>query len=353
MKPYYKNIAVIGNGRIGQAIVSMLNSNGFNAMPYDIQPGHDRIPQKSDGSYDYSEAVDNADGVIAATPFNQNYFIAEECLKQGKAYFDLTEDVGVATQIKEAAKPYVKAGKVAWITPQCGLAPGAIGMIARHMMDEFETVHDVKLRVGALPRSARNVMKYYLTWSSEGLINEYIRPCQVRIDGVEKQVPALDGYELLTIDGQEYEAFYTSGGIGSLLEHRTNIALNVDYKTIRYPGHHSKMQFLLNDLGLRHKPSLAVELLNNSVPRTTDDVVIIYVEVTGQKAGVFKTETYHRKISGDNGFTAIQRATAAGVCTAVHYWSQFSYPTRNGFAPCEDIGAMELTDNPFWTIYAG
>ena len=354
MELFYTNVALIGYGRVGQAISSMLSQHGFQITAYDAREivGANQLPKNQDGSIDYSVAVSKADCVITATPFTCNFAIAQECIRQSKAYFDLTEDVATTEAIVAAAETHAQQGNVVWVSPQCGLAPGAVGMIASHIVDTFEEIHDVKLRVGALPRSASNAIKYYLTWSSEGLVNEYINPCRIINEGVAREVPALDGYEILTIDGEEYEAFYTSGGVGSLLKKLEGKVKNVDYKTIRYKGHHSMMSFLLHDLGLRYKPDLAVELLNNGVPQTTNDVVVIYVEVTGRKNGVYKTETYHRKIYGDNKFTAIQRATAAGVCTVVHYWAMSSFPARNGFAPCEDISEISLNHNPFWKVYA-
>ena len=76
----------------------------------------------------------------------------------------------------------------------------------------------MKLRVGALPQHPNNVLKYSLTWSTEGLINEYGNPCQAIVDGRMIEVAPLEGLEEIEIDGTLYEAFNTSGGLGSLAE---------------------------------------------------------------------------------------------------------------------------------------
>jgi len=353
---YHKNVAVIGYGRIGQAIKQYLKQEGFNVMAYDAKPveGATILGKDGDGQIDYKPAVSNADCVIAATPFSSNIYIAHQCLEHQKAYFDLTEDVLIAQFIRDDSIPYVRAGKLAWISPQCGLAPGAVGMVANHLIDTFQEIRDVRLRVGALPQFASNKMKYYLTWSSEGLVNEYCNPCRVLVDGIEYDVPALDGYELIQIDGDEYEAFNTSGGIGSLIETVTRnhpSVRNINYKTLRYKGHRELLSFALDDLGLRNNQKVLVDLFNANVPRTTSDFVVIYVEVTGVKDGLLKTETYSRKIYGDDKFTAIQRTTAAGVCAMVYYWATSSYPQRNGYVPCEDVAVTSLNGNPFWDIF--
>ena len=54
--------------------------------------------------------------------------------------------------------------------PQCGLAPGFIGILAHHLASGFEQIDEVKMRVGALPQYPSNMMMYNLTWSTKGVI---------------------------------------------------------------------------------------------------------------------------------------------------------------------------------------
>ena len=81
------------------------------------------------------------------------------------------------------------------------------------VLDEIE---NVKLRVGALPENPTNALKYNLTWSTDGLINEYGNPCEAIVKGKLKLLQPLEGYERLIIEGVEFEAFNTSGGLGTL-----------------------------------------------------------------------------------------------------------------------------------------
>ena len=99
--------------------------------------------------------------------------------------------------------------------PQCGLAPGFISIVAYDLAKRFDTLHDVRMRVGALPQYPSNALNYNLTWSTDGVINEYCEPCEAIVDGVLREVPALEEREEFSLDGVTYEAFNTSGGLGT------------------------------------------------------------------------------------------------------------------------------------------
>jgi saccharopine dehydrogenase-like NADP-dependent oxidoreductase len=72
------------------------------------------------------------------------------------------------------------------------------------------------LRVGALPRYPNGLLAYSFTWSPAGVINEYINDAEVIHNGEKKSVSSLDGLEYINIEGQEFEAFSTSGGLGTM-----------------------------------------------------------------------------------------------------------------------------------------
>ncbi len=138
--------------------------------------------------------------------------------------------------------------------PQCGLAPGLIGIAAHELANRFTEIRDVKMRVGALPEFPTNALKYNLTWSVDGLINEYCQPCEAIRDNRTQWVQPLEGLEHFSLDGIEYEAFNTSGGLGTLCETLSGRVESLDYKSVRYPGHRDLMQFLLEDLRLATRP---------------------------------------------------------------------------------------------------
>ncbi len=122
----------------------------------------------------------------------------------------------------------------------------------------------VRLRVGALPQYPSNALNYNLTWSTDGVINEYCEPCEAIVNGVLRDVPPLEEREEFSLDGVTYEAFNTSGGLGTLCETLEGKVRNLNYRTIRYPGHAAIMQALLNDLRLRDRRDVLKDILEHA-----------------------------------------------------------------------------------------
>src|SRR5918993_1423295 len=192
--------------------------------------------------------------------------------------------------IASAARP----GQI--FMPQCGLAPGFVSIAAHHLTRDFDRLDEVRMRVGALPQFPTNEMKYNLTWSTDGLINEYGNPCEAVVEGRQIETLPLEGLEHFSLDGIDYEAFNTSGGVGTLCETLGGKVRMLNYKTIRYRGHRDLMAFLMNELRLNDRRALLKDVLENSVPVTPQDVVLIFCTVTGWKEGRLTQVTDARKI---------------------------------------------------------
>ena len=291
-----------------------------------------------------------AEAVISSLPFYCNAGVAEAARKAGAHYFDLTEDVAVTRAVRRIAE-----GADTAFVPQCGLAPGFISIAANALIAHFDELRSVKLRVGALPQHPNNVLKYSLTWSTEGLINEYGNPCEAIVDGRATEVAPLEGLEEIEIDGTPYEAFNTSGGLGSLGDTYGQRAESMDYKTIRYPGHCGQMRLLMNDLKLNQDRATLKRILENAVPQTLQDVVIVYVAVTGRQGGELREENYVSKIYpqmiAGRLWSAIQVTTAAGATAVVDL--VLRTPGRyRGFVRQEDFSLVDVLDNRFGRHYA-
>ncbi|HYE61866.1 MAG TPA: saccharopine dehydrogenase NADP-binding domain-containing protein, partial [Phycisphaerales bacterium] len=160
-------------------------------------------------------ALAGHDYVICMLPFNFVAGIAEAANELGVHYFDVTEDVETTDRVRAIADE--GRAKVA-LVPQCGLAPGYIAIAANDIARDYTEVHDLVLRVGALPQFPTNMLKYNITWSTAGVVNEYCEPCRVMLGGKPTSVPAMEGLENFSFEGVDYEAFYTSGGVGSLID---------------------------------------------------------------------------------------------------------------------------------------
>lgn len=353
-------IGVIGYGLIGKAICKLFHASfqGSHATRYQVVSYDSRDTTASHliNSYDdYEKAVNDNDIIICCTPYHINKVIAEICIKAGKPYFDLTEDNEKADWIRDFANQHnngiplnMTTTKIAQVMPQCGLAPGAVSIIAANMTPLFDSIDSIEIRVGALPLNTNNEMKYYLSWSPEGLINEYNHLCKAKKNGELVLLQPLEGYETIVIDGIEYEAFNTSGGLGTLAN-TLDKARNINYKTIRYKGHRDKIKFLLNDLGFCKNTDVLASIFKQTVPYIDKDVVIIFIQITGEINGKQQVRQYVKKIYGDNSASAIEKTTAAGVCTAVEWFIQnrpSAVDLRN-----EHILYADLQQNRYWDIF--
>ncbi|MFC1750091.1 saccharopine dehydrogenase family protein [Pseudomonadota bacterium] len=290
------------------------------------------------------------DAVISSLPYYCNPTVADLAARYNLNYFDLTEDVEVTRHVHKLA-----AGRENVFMPQCGLAPGFISIAANDLMQHFDDLDTVKMRVGALPVNPNNVLKYSLTWSTDGLINEYGNTCYGIDESELIALQPLEGYETITLDGVLYEAFNTSGGLGTLAESYDGKIRSMNYKTMRYPGHCKEMKLLMNDLRLNDDRDTLKRILENAIPKTKQDVVLVYVAVTGRKEHDFVEETYVKKvypqdIAGKR-WSSIQVTTAAGICSVVDIVVN-NKERFKGFVTQESISLDEVIKNRFGKYYA-
>lgn len=288
--------------------------------------------------------------IISSLPYYCNKPIAEVAASHNLHYFDLTEDVETTKTVEELSKNAKSA-----FVPQCGLAPGFISIVANHLMKNFPKLDTVKMRVGALPTNISNALQYSLTWSTDGLINEYGNPCHAIESGEPVTLLPLEGLENIKVDGLTYEAFNTSGGIGSLAQTYDGKVKHLSYKTIRYPGHCAKIRFLMNDLKLNDDRDTLKRIFEHAIPKTYQDVVLVYVSVTGTQDEQFVEENYvkkfYPKIIGGYRWSAIQLTTASGICGIVDLVLNNADKYR-GFVRQEQFSLDDLTNNRFGEYYA-
>ena len=352
-------VLVLGAGKIGVAVAEVLAQAGDyrvtladgdeTSVGAQAKGGIDAMVLDVTDDPALSKALEGKDVVVSALPFFLNSAVAAAARALGVHYFDPTEDVRTARQARGYA-----AGAETAVVSQCGLAPGFVSIVANHLVKKFDQPRDVRLRVGALPQFPDNALKYNLTWSIDGLINEYCNPCESIHEGAQRQLLALEGLERLSLDGIDYEAFSTSGGVGTLCETLEGRVRNLSYKTIRYPGHRDMVQMLARDLKLCEHREVFKELIHYGVPVTRQDVVLIFVTVTGMKGDQLTQETYAKKIygdAGDRGFSAIQKTTAAGLCAMVDLHRDGHLP-RSGFVRQEDADFEAFIANRFGKVYA-
>ena len=350
-----KKAIILGAGHIGTAIAMDLASTGaYQVTLADRDASRLKLSRTDQVAFAPVDVKDPAalrtalkgqDIVISACPFYLNVGIAEAAKECGVNYFDLTEDVATTKAIADMAK-----GAKTVFVPQCGLAPGAIGIIGHHMAQGFDKAHGVHMRVGALPLYPTNALKYNLTWSTDGLINEYCNPCEAVRDGKMTDLLPLEGLEAFSLDGTDYEAFNTSGGLGTLSETLEGRVDNLDYKTIRYPGHRAIVRLLLHDLGLREDRDTLRRIFERAIPETDQDVVLLMVNAIGETAGRLRQQTFTIKIYGNERRSAIQATTSAGMCAMVDLFVAGKLP-QSGFIRQEDCRLPDFLENRFGRIF--
>lgn len=357
--PAMKHIVVAGAGKIGVTIADMLAASGdyrvtladravgrFAGLNPAVTPAEVDVTDPRS----LSTLLKGSFAVLSAVPFNLTGDIAVAAKDAGTHYLDLTEDVATTRRVKRLAE----GSKTAFI-PQCGLAPGFITIAAYDLIRRFDSLDNVRMRVGALPKFPSNALNYNLTWSTEGLINEYCEPCEAIVNGELREVPPMEEREEFALDGVTYEAFNTSGGLGSLCETLNGKVRNLNYRTIRYPGHAAIMKALLNDLRLRDRRDVLKDILEHALPATLQDVVIVFVTVSGQRNGQLVQDTYANKIySGEVGGvmrSAIQLTTAAGITGVLDLLATGKIADR-GFVRQEDIDLNAFLANRFGRLYA-
>ena len=327
-------IGIIGAGNIGQTLKAMLASvDGVTSVSLgDNGGGGDTHVDAGTGEH-LGAFVSQHDAIVNALPFHLNQPVASACADARRSYFDFSEDVESTSFVKGLAENE----KELVFVPQCGLAPGAVNIIGASLIASLDGVRSLELRVGALPLSANNEMKYYLSWSSSGLVNEYIKPCDALYRGEPIKTLPLDGRENIVLDGVAYEAFNTSGGVATMCETYRGRIDELNYKTIRYPGHLDHIRFLIHDLGLGYRPNLLTQIFDQAVPATIQDVVLIYVNAVGTRKGGLTQRSYIKKVKAQELFpaTAIQTTTAAGMAAVIELWIKGEL--KPGFVRQEEI----------------
>ncbi|MCM2372118.1 saccharopine dehydrogenase family protein [Aporhodopirellula aestuarii] len=351
-------VLLLGAGKIGRMIAQLLSSCGDYEVTigdasstalerFAGNPSLHTMQIDASNENELRAAMLDQHSVISALSFHFNPVVAKVAVESGVNYFDLTEDVETTRHVQRLSEE-VQADRI--VMPQCGLAPGFISIVANQLTKQFETVDTVHMRVGALPQFPSNALKYNLTWSTDGLVNEYCNPCEA-IHGTRRvEVLPLEGLEHFSLDGVRYEAFNTSGGLGTLCDTLEGRVRELNYKTIRYIGHRDLAAFLINELQLGHHRETLKQILERAIPVTFQDVVVIFCTVTGQRNQQLVQISDARKIYSetinDEAWSAIQLTTASSVCAALDLMVEGKLP-RQGFVRQEQIDLEDFNKNRF------
>jgi saccharopine dehydrogenase-like NADP-dependent oxidoreductase len=345
---------VLGLGKVGSLVATLLHETGFQVTGVDFHdPGDLPFPvEKMDLSQSgkIRERLKRFEATVSCLPYHCNLGIASAAHELGVHYFDLTEDVGTTKAIRRMSNT-----AKAVLAPQCGLAPGFIAIAGAALAQKFSRIRSIKLRVGALPRHPTGLLGYAFNWSPEGVVNEYLNDCEVIEDGENKWVSPLEWVETIVIQGVQLEAFTTSGGLGTMCETYQGRVENLDYKTIRYPGHAKLMNFFFHELLMRKDRKRAGEILVYAKPPVTEDVIYIHASVEGWKGEALSRDEfvrayYPREIAARK-WRAISWTTAASICAVVEMVRDGALPEK-GFLKQEEIPLGKFLETVNGRLYA-
>lgn len=349
------SVLVLGLGKVGHLVALLLHETGFRVTGADLHgAGEFEFPTRTLDVEDHSRLIEefsHYDAVVSCLPFYFNVDIAAAAAACSIHYFDLTEDVATTRRIME-----MSGDSGAAMAPQCGLAPGFIAIVGADLAARFNRIRSIKLRVGALPKHPTGLLGYAFNWSPEGVVNEYLNDCEVIEEGVRKWVSPMEWIEKIVIDGLQLEAFTTSGGLGTMCDTYEGIVENLDYKSIRYPGHANMMNFFLHELLMREDRKRAGEILVNAKPPVSEDVVYIHASGEGWQNGRLAREEFVRaykpvEIAGAER-RAIAWTTAASLCSVVEMVSCGELPER-GFIRQESISLQRFLATRNGRLYSG
>jgi len=339
MSGIINKVLVVGLGKVGSLVGTLLKRSGFEVSGADARavenlPFPGQVLEVSDSAA-LGNALSGCQGVVSCLPYSINLPVARVALEHGVHYFDLTEDVPTTAAILEMA-----SGSRSALAPQCGLAPGFIGIVGADLASRFDSVRSIELKVGALPEHPSGQLGYSFTWSAAGVVNEYLNDCEVIARGERALIPALAEIESVRIGGLELEAFTTSGGLGTMCDTWEGRVETLNYKTMRYPGHCEQIRFFLNDLGMHRDRDEAARILTEACPPVDEDVVYVHAAVEGLIAGKLRRKEFtgqYRPIDIDGAkWRAISWTTACSVAAVVEMVSQGQLPSQ-GFIKQEEI----------------
>jgi saccharopine dehydrogenase-like NADP-dependent oxidoreductase len=356
-------ITVIGAGTIGSAIAWDLAQRPdiSQVQVCDSRPGpleelHDRVRSPKLRTFQVNARdpqvltpiLKRSQCIVGCVTPGINAVVSRTAVELGIHFCDLG---GSEEVVEEQFKLHEEARKKSvWIVPNCGLAPGLINILCMHGVDQFDSVHSADVRVGAIPIDPTPPFNFHLSYDASKLVEDYTRPATCIAQGEMTRCQPLTGLETINFPEPfgNLEAFHTSGGLSTLPSDLEGRIQNLDYKTIRYPGHAKQMRFLLA-LGFAEERAIDVRThltyrdilvrrLQKRLRVEEPDVVVLRILITGVKNGDEKTLVYEMidRYDEEQELTATQRCTGFPVSVIAALLASKSV-TGGGASPPEHI----------------
>jgi saccharopine dehydrogenase-like NADP-dependent oxidoreductase len=352
-------IAVVGGGRLGEAVALSLQSGGaYRVVVFESdeeRQGHlaaQGLECRDLGPSLRGALERNLDGVSAVVSV-ASASVAPEVARlardAGCHYVDANEDIAARSAVMDVARASDTGFAIG-----CGLAPGLVSVLLEDMIARSGESAEVTAFVGVLPEQATNKLGYANMWGLDGLMSEYFGPCKALAGNGVTELPALSRLEDVTVLGQRFEAFTTAGSIDEIVERHQGRLRSLVFKTLRHPGHLEMIRFLLEDLRLSERRYMFRNLLMNGLPQVSEDMVVISFRariVSGSDAGTTEERAWSlRFLPGDRrlgGARSCSNALAAAHVSAVTDILVRGIVAGRGLFHAADFKPALLRQSPF------
>lgn len=297
------NYLILGAGLMGRAAARDLLGSGGRVVIIDkdeamlkeakeFAPGADTESLGVEETEKLRPLLQQADGALSCVPYFFNHELSSLCTQTKTHFVDLGGNNDVVDAQFELDKQAREAGIS--IIPDCGLAPGMLSIFAMEGANSLDECHRISMYCGGLPQKPKPMLNYMRLFSINGLINEYVEPVRILKDGVLAAVEGMSGLEMVEFEQPwgGLEAFYTSGGTSTLVDTLKGRVEELEYKTLRYPGHIRFFQTLrqlgfLSDEAVKLSEGaitprqLTQRLLHENLPSDEPDVTLFRVDCEG------------------------------------------------------------------------
>ncbi len=269
------------------------------------------------------ELMRGHDAVLSAIPYYFNGPMATLAVQAGCHFADLGGNTEIVMEQKRLETEAHAKGLS--IMPDCGLAPGMVNILAAEGIRRLDTADRVRIYVGGLPQHPEPPLNYQIVYSLEGALDYYTTASWILRHGRRAEVDALSELESVAFPQPvgTLEAFHTAGGISTMPFTWEGKVREMEYKTLRYPGHADLMR-AVREMGLLGKEPIMVKgqkvvprdaFIAAVSPQLTKpegrDLVALRVIASGTKDGKPRTTTFDLIDYFDekHGISAMMRTT--------------------------------------------
>ena len=284
------DVVVIGGGRIGSVTARFLEDLGFSVLVVERDSGRARFLENRGFSVVRLDALSGkAIGLVKsvgvgvlALPGSIGYYCLKKLVEAG---VELIVDVSFYAEDPLMLNGLAKSSG-SRVVVDAGLAPGLSNLFIGYAYSKMGLLDYAEIYVGGLALNPNCPLGLAYTWNIRDLLEEYIRPARVVVNGRVEYRDPLDYTGRVEVPGKGVFEYFVSDGLRTMLSKK--LALNMAEYTLRYIGHLDRIR-VLRDLGFLDYKGVRVgeceadvldftaSILGLKLAECTKDRVVMYV----------------------------------------------------------------------------